>query len=198
MAIFALLTRGMKILLIDNYDSFTWNLHHLVVKAGAAAVKVVKNDEVSTEQICDADALVFSPGPGLPYDAGLMKEIITTYTGRKKMLGICLGHQAIAEAFGARLVLADNIFHGTSAKLEIRERNSVFRDLPENVMVGRYHSWVVSTHSFPEVLQITATDEVGIIMALRHTLYDITGVQFHPESILTPLGETMIRNWMQY
>jgi anthranilate synthase component II len=188
----------MNILLIDNYDSFTWNLYQLLLKAGADKVSVVKNDEVTPNQISDADALVLSPGPGLPDEAGLMKEIIFKYAERKKMLGICLGHQAIAEVFDARLLHADEIFHGTSTKLEIREQEFIFRDLPENVVVGRYHSWVVDDEKFPKVLQITATDEKGVIMAFRHKLLDITGMQFHPESILTPLGEKMIRNWMSY
>jgi anthranilate synthase component 2 len=186
----------MKILLIDNYDSFTWNLHHTLLKAGANVVNVVKNDAVEDEQAFNADAVVFSPGPGLPEEAGRMKEIIRLLSGTKKMLGICLGHQAIAEVFGAGLIHADEIFHGTSTKLEIKERSFVFRNLPAKVFVGRYHSWVVSTEDFPEALQITATDEKGVIMAFRHRSLEITGVQFHPESILTPLGEKMIRNWM--
>lgn len=188
----------MKVLLIDNYDSFTWNLHHLLVAAGLKHIQVIPNDKVQDNMIAEADALVFSPGPGLPDEAGQMKSIIRQNAGIKKMLGVCLGHQAIAEVCGAALVHADEINHGTSTSLEILERNYLFIDLPENVSVGRYHSWVVSPEKFPDELIITALDHKGNIMALRHKLFDITGVQFHPESILTPLGVKMIQNWLQY
>jgi len=197
-SIFAFSTSGMHILLIDNYDSFTWNLHQLLVKAGVKNIVVVKNDMVIPQQIISADAIVFSPGPGLPNEAGMMKETIRNYAGTKKMLGICLGHQAIAEVFGASLVQADKIFHGTASPLHILEQTSIFSNVPENVLVGRYHSWVVDTYGFPKELLITATDHKGVIMALRHKTMDITGVQFHPESILTPAGEKMMRNWMRY
>ena len=195
--IFAPSSFTMKIILIDNYDSFTWNLHQLLLKAGAKEVIVIENDKVTDDAIDLADAIVFSPGPGLPDEAGRMKEIIKKYAARKKMLGICLGHQAIAEVFGAKLEHADEIFHGTSTHLRIFERTTIFRDLPEVVLAGRYHSWIVSNKGFPEVLQILATDEKGVIMAFRHQLLNISGVQFHPESILTPLGEKMMRNWMR-
>lgn len=187
----------MKILLIDNYDSFTWNLHHLLVKADAEEVIVVKNDLLDMGKIAEFDAIVLSPGPGLPSEAGRMKEVISRFAGVKKILGICLGHQAIAEVFGGKLVLASDIYHGTATKLTINEQNFIFRNMPEEVLVGRYHSWIIDSNSFPESLKVTATDELGVIMAIRHRTLDITGVQFHPESILTPLGELMIRNWMQ-
>ncbi|MEI6059645.1 MAG: aminodeoxychorismate/anthranilate synthase component II [Bacteroidota bacterium] len=186
----------MKILLIDNYDSFTWNLRQLLLEAGAEGVEVVKNDAVNDTQVHKADALVFSPGPGLPHEAGRMKELINSFAGSKKILGICLGHQAIAEVFGARLIHADEICHGTSTKLDIKEKYGIFSDLPGDVLVGRYHSWVVDDKCIPEALRVTAYDEKGVIMALRHVELDVTGLQFHPESILTPLGEKMIRNWM--
>jgi len=188
----------MKILLIDNYDSFTWNLHQLLENAGAGSIEVVKNDSFHYDQIRRSDALVFSPGPGLPGEAGRMKEIIQEFAGKKKMLGICLGHQAIAEVFGAKLVHSDEIFHGTTTHLKILEYGYLFYELTEDILVGRYHSWVVSTENFPPALKVTATDEKGVIMALRHTTLDITGVQYHPESILTPSGERMMRNWMKY
>jgi anthranilate synthase component II len=188
----------MRILLIDNYDSFTWNLHQLLLKSGAGSIEVVKNDLVQNKLIEQCDAIVFSPGPGLPHEAGRMKEIIKDYASVKKMLGICLGHQAIAEVFGAMLVQADEIFHGTATRLQILERDFLFRDIPENVLGGRYHSWVVSSENFPQELLVTAKDEKGVIMALRHKKLSITGVQFHPESILTPLGVQMIRNWIKY
>jgi anthranilate synthase component II len=196
--IFAASTCPMRILLIDNYDSFTWNLHQLLLNAGAGEIDVLKNDQDSAGLISKADAIVFSPGPGLPSDAGFMKEIIIQNAGSKKMLGICLGHQAIAEVYGAKLLHADEIFHGTATLLTILEPKYLFSNLPEMVSAGRYHSWVVDTLNFPSELLITATDEKGVIMALRHKTLDITGVQFHPESILTPLGEKMIRNWLEY
>lgn len=186
----------MRILLIDNYDSFTWNLHQLLLKAGAAHIEVVKNDQIVPANIMKADAMVFSPGPGLPSEAGLMKEMISTYAGRKKILGICLGHQAIAEVFGAGLLQADEIFHGTATPLRILEQKYLFSDILENEPVGRYHSWIVDSNNFPPELLVTATDHKGVIMALRHRTLDITGVQFHPESILTPAGEKMMRNWI--
>jgi anthranilate synthase component 2 len=188
----------MKVLLIDNYDSFTWNLHHLLIEAGLENVQVATNDRIDDLMITTADALVFSPGPGLPDEAGQMKCIVRKYSGIKKMLGVCLGHQAIAEVFGASLIHADEIFHGTATRIEILEHDYLFRNLPEDVSVGRYHSWVVNPEQFPERLKITAIDSVGNIMAIRHRTLDITGVQFHPESIMTPLGVQMIRNWMHY
>ena len=187
----------MKLLLIDNYDSFTWNLHQLLMRAGSGDIVVVKNDRVLDSQLRTADAIVFSPGPGLPEAAGRMKEKIAEFAGRKKMLGICLGHQAIAEVFCATLIQADEIFHGTATKLITRENHYLFDGINEDTSVGRYHSWVVSNVDFPEDLIITAVDEKNTIMAIRHRMFDISGVQFHPESILTPAGERMMRNWMR-
>ncbi len=196
LTIFVLLPLKMRILLIDNYDSFTWNLHHLIVDAGVSVIDIIENDKVTPDMVEKADALVFSPGPGLPDDAGLMKSIIREFAGRKKMLGICLGHQAIAEVFGASLLHTDEIFHGTATQLVILEQDYIFRDMPPILEVGRYHSWVVNQGSVPEELLVTAVDQAGVIMAIRHKTLDITGMQFHPESIMTPLGEKMIRNWI--
>lgn len=193
---FCVLHNEMKILLIDNYDSFTWNLYQQLEKAGASSISVIYNDKVSNKQVRDSDAIVFSPGPGLPSEAGMMPEIIRTYSGSKKMLGICLGHQAIAETFGAKLEQAGEIFHGSSSSLNILLDCKVFRNLQSGLQVGRYHSWIVSKTSFPAELEITATDQDGVIMALQHKTLDITGLQFHPESILTPAGIEMIKNWM--
>jgi len=188
----------MKVLFIDNYDSFTWNLHHLIKMAGMTDIEIVANDRINESMIVEANAIVFSPGPGLPDDAGQTKNMIKKYAGRKKLLGVCLGHQAIAEVFGAEVVHADEIFHGTSTRLEILERDFIFKDMPEQVYVGRYHSWVVSPAGFPADLMVTAIDQKGVIMALRHKTMDVTGVQFHPESVMTPMGVKMIQNWMNF
>lgn len=195
--IFAVRTPRMRILLVDNYDSFTWNLYQLLQKAGAVTIDVLKNDTVLQKNIDWAEAIVFSPGPGLPSEAGQMMNIIRQNAGSKKMLGICLGHQAIAEVFGARLKQADEIFHGSATALTILESTHIFHGMKDNVLAGRYHSWVVDTNDFPDELLVTATDDKGTIMALRHKWMNISGVQFHPESILTPDGEIMMRNWLE-
>ncbi len=187
----------MRILLIDNYDSFTWNLHQLLVQAGAEAVQVLKNDEVTDEDVHSADALVFSPGPGLPCEAGAMKNIIKTYAERKKILGVCLGHQAIGEVFGTKTVPADKIYHGEQTALQVLTDDLLFADIPSHSLVGRYHSWVIDKATFPDTLEITAVDKEGVIMAIRHKTLDIRGVQFHPESIMTPVGLQMIKNWIK-
>lgn len=187
----------MNILLIDNYDSFTWNLHQLLQQAGAYAVRVVKNDEVTDEDVANADALVFSPGPGLPWEAGAMKNIIKRYSEKKKMLGVCLGHQAIGEVFGTKTVPADKIYHGEQTELQFVTDDILFVDIPSNALVGRYHSWVIDKATFPDTLEITAVDKEGVIMAMRHKTLDIRGVQFHPESIMTPAGLQMMKNWLK-
>lgn len=187
----------MHILLIDNYDSFTWNLHQLLQQAGATRIDVVKNDEVADVDVKRADALVFSPGPGLPHQAGEMKNIISKHAGNKKMLGVCLGHQAIGEVFGAKVIPAPSIYHGEQTALHILYDDVIFKQVPQNTPVGRYHSWIVDKNGFPSDLEITATDGEGIIMAMRHTCFDITGIQFHPESIMTPAGLQMAQNWLQ-
>jgi len=186
----------MRLLLIDNYDSFTWNLFQLLKKAGVERIEVVKNDHFIQEQLDEADTLVFSPGPGLPSQAGLMNKIIALYAGSKRMLGVCLGHQAIGEVFGAQMVHSGSVFHGTSTPLQIIGHDRIFNNIPQNTLVGRYHSWIVSREKFPEPLLVTAIDAQGNIMAMRHKEFDITGVQFHPESFMTPLGLEMIRNWI--
>jgi len=185
----------MKIVIIDNYDSFTYNLSHLVKELGAE-VTVLRNDQFELPQIEPFDKIILSPGPGIPSEAGLLLDVIRTYAGRKPMLGVCLGHQAIGEAFGAKLENLSDVFHGVATPCKITADDPLFAGLPAAITVGRYHSWVVSKEGFPDCLEITAESDQGQIMALRHRDYDIRGIQFHPESVLTPDGRTMIGNWL--
>lgn len=191
----------MKILIFDNYDSFTYNLVHVVEKIIHGKVDVYRNDKISLEKIGEYDKIILSPGPGLPVESGLLLPLIKEYASSKSILGVCLGQQAIAETFGGSLINLSTVYHGVATPIKIREErtksaNDVFNSLPAEVEVGRYHSWIVSNENFPAELEITAEDENGYIMALRHKTYDVQGVQFHPESVLTPLGEIMMRNWL--
>lgn len=191
----------MKILIFDNYDSFTYNLVHVVEKIIHGKVDVYRNDKISLEKIGEYDKIILSPGPGLPVESGLLLPLIKEYASSKSILGVCLGQQAIAETFGGSLINLSTVYHGVATPIQIREErtksaNDVFNSLPAEVEVGRYHSWIVSNENFPAELEITAEDENGYIMALRHKTYDVQGVQFHPESVLTPLGEKMMRNWL--
>ena len=188
----------MKILVFDNYDSFTYNLVHLVEKITHGKVDVVRNDELPLEKAAAYDKIILSPGPGIPSEAGLLLPLIREYASRKSILGVCLGHQAIGEAFGGTLVNLSSVYHGVATMINIeREVESpLFRGLPSELEVGRYHSWVVSDENFPDELEITARDENNYIMALQHKRYDVQGVQFHPESVLTPMGEKILRNWL--
>ncbi|HYK56703.1 MAG TPA: aminodeoxychorismate/anthranilate synthase component II [Flavisolibacter sp.] len=205
----------MKILVFDNYDSFTYNLVHLVKKIVTDKVDVFRNDEIPLEKIADYDKIILSPGPGVPSEAGLLLPLIKEYAGKKSILGVCLGHQAIGEAFGARLVNLSTVYHGVATPVKVvrRETSNVkedthdstltthysplFKGLPEEFPVGRYHSWIVSEENFPGELEITAKDDNGYIMGLQHKKYDVQGVQFHPESVLTPNGEAILRNWLK-
>lgn len=188
----------MKIAIIDNYDSFTYNLAHLVRELGAE-VDVLRNDQFRLEELEAYDKLLLSPGPGIPQEAGLLPEVIRMYAGRKPMLGVCLGHQAIGEAFGARLENLKEVYHGVQTTVSLLEEEAggdyIFRGLPCRILAGRYHSWVVSADSIPPFLQVTAMAD-GQVMALRHRVYDIHGIQFHPESVLTPDGKAIVSNWM--
>lgn len=187
----------MKILIFDNYDSFTYNLVHLVEKIEHIKVDVFRNDEISLEDVKKYDKIILSPGPGIPTEAGLLLPLIQEYAASKAILGVCLGHQAIGEAFGGSLINLETVYHGVAMPLtHIDSKNILFKGVESNPLVGRYHSWIVSDENFPEVLQVTARDEHGYIMALQHKSYDVQGVQFHPESILTPCGEKIIRNWL--
>lgn len=188
----------MKLLVFDNYDSFTYNLVHLVKKiANGIDVDVFRNDEIPLEKVKGYDKILLSPGPGIPCEAGQLLPLIKEYASSKPILGVCLGHQAIGEAFGGTLVNLSTVYHGVSTGCKIGgEPSRLFNGLPGDIQIGRYHSWVVSDDRFPEELEVTARDDNGYIMALQHKTYDVQGVQFHPESVLTPDGETIMRNWL--
>ena len=187
----------MKIVIIDNYDSFTYNLSHLVKEAGAE-VTVLRNDQFQMEELEQFDKILLSPGPGVPQEAGLLLEVIRNYAGRKPILGVCLGEQAIGEVFGGKLINLSEVYHGIQSPVKIIADDYLFNGLPTEIPVGRYHSWVVDNNDFPECLQITAVSPEGYIMALRHKTMDVHGIQFHPESVLTPDGKQMIRNWLNH
>jgi anthranilate synthase component 2 len=190
----------MKILVFDNYDSFTYNLVHLVEKILHQKVEVHRNDMIGLEKVKEYDKIILSPGPGIPSEAGLLLPLIREYASTKSMLGVCLGHQAIGEAFGGRLVNLSTVFHGVATPVKLCHSESVahplFKGLPDIIEAGRYHSWIVSDENFPKDLEVTARDDNNYIMGLRHKTYDVQGVQFHPESVLTPMGEVIMRNWL--
>jgi len=190
----------MKILVFDNYDSFTYNLVHLVEKITHDKVDVYRNDEIPLEKVKEYDKIILSPGPGIPEEAGLLLPLVKEYAATKSILGVCLGHQAIAQAFGGKLVNLSTVYHGVAMPLRVvhahRRSHSLFNNLPGEIEVGRYHSWVVSDEGFPDELEVTARDDNNYIMALQHKTYDVQGVQFHPESVLTPDGEKIVRNWL--
>lgn len=186
----------MKTVIIDNYDSFTYNLAHLV-KELSAEVDVLRNDKFELEELEKYDKIILSPGPGIPEEAGLLLEVIRTYAGRKPILGVCLGEQAIGQAFGGKLTNLSEVFHGIQTNVKIKNKDYIFSGLPTEIPVGRYHSWVVDTDGFPEELVITAISSEGQIMALKHREYDVHGIQFHPESVLTPDGKQIVGNWLK-
>lgn len=185
-----------KILIFDNYDSFTYNLLHLVRELGETDVEVHRNDKITLDEVERFDKIILSPGPGIPAEAGMLLPLIRRYAPTKSILGVCLGHQAIGESFGATLENLKEVYHGVQTPVEIIVDEPLFAGLPREIEVGRYHSWVVSPEGFPDSLEITARDASGQIMALRHRNYDVRGIQFHPESVLTPEGSTMIRNFL--
>lgn len=188
----------MKILVIDNYDSFTYNLVHILKKFEGVTVDVKRNDEVSEEEPGLYDKIVFSPGPGLPEEAGTMLSVIRNYAGLKPMLGVCLGHQAIGESFGGTLQNMDVVLHGIATPITVVSKSYLFDQLPETFDAGRYHSWIVEKETLPSVLEITSIDQQGRIMSFQHKEFDIQGVQFHPESVLTPRGEKILENWVRH
>ena len=187
----------MKIVIIDNYDSFTYNLSHLIKEIGAE-VTVIRNNQFTLNQLERFDKIVLSPGPGIPSEAGLLLDVIKTYKGRKPILGVCLGHQAIGEVFGGTLENLSDVFHGVASDGTQFSNDYIFDSLPKRITMGRYHSWVVSRENFPTCLEVTAVSDEGQIMALKHKNYDIHGIQFHPESVLTPEGKTILRNFIDH
>lgn len=186
----------MKTVIIDNYDSFTYNLSHLIKQLGAD-VTVLRNDKFELDDLEPFDKIVLSPGPGIPSEAGLLLDVIKAYAGQKPMLGVCLGHQAIGEFFGGRLTNLSDVFHGVQTPATIVADDYLFAGLPKEIPVGRYHSWVVDREGLPDCLEVTAVSPEGQIMALRHRQMDIRGIQFHPESVLTPDGAAIVGNWLK-
>jgi anthranilate synthase component II len=185
-----------KIVVIDNYDSFTYNLVHYLEDLGCQ-VTVLRNDEFDIDELQSFDKILLSPGPGIPEEAGLLKEVIKNYAPTKSILGVCLGQQAIGEVFGGSLTNLEKVYHGVATTIKITNPDAIlFKDLPNEFEVGRYHSWVVSNENFPNDLIITSIDENGQIMSLKHNKFDLRGVQFHPESVLTPNGKKILENWV--
>jgi len=184
-----------KVLVIDNYDSFTYNLVHYLEDLNCE-VTVFRNDEFELHEVEPFHKILLSPGPGLPKDAGLLNQVIKKYAPQKSILGICLGLQAIAEVFGGNLLNLNKVHHGVSSQITIIQEDVLFDGLPKNLQVGRYHSWVINTENIPEVLEVTSVDENNEIMSVKHKYFDVRGVQFHPESILTPQGKTILKNWL--
>ena len=186
-----------KILVFDNYDSFTYNLVHMVEKITDEKPAVFRNDKIALEDIAAYDKIILSPGPGIPEEAGLLLPLIKMYAATKPILGVCLGHQAMAEAFGGSLINLSTVYHGVATAIkQTKNKSKLFTGLGEEFVAGRYHSWIVNEKTLPADFEITATDESGMIMAMQHKKYDLQSVQFHPESVLTPDGEMMMRNWI--
>ena len=184
-----------KILVIDNYDSFTYNLVHYLEDLDCEVV-VKRNDQLTLDEVDAFDKIVLSPGPGIPNEAGLLKEIIAEYAPTKSIFGVCLGQQAIAEVFGGSLINLEEVYHGIATKIKVVKDDVLFDGMPNEFEVGRYHSWVVDPN-MPEVLEVTSVDKNGQIMSLRHKIYDVCAVQFHPESVLTPQGKQILKNWLK-
>ncbi|HKR03188.1 MAG TPA: aminodeoxychorismate/anthranilate synthase component II [Bacteroidia bacterium] len=186
-----------KILILDNYDSFTFNLVHYIEKITHADADVFRNDEISLEDVNRYDRIILSPGPGLPEEAGILIPLIKKYAATKKILGVCLGHQAIGEVFGAKLFNLTEVFHGLSREVNVIDKNEkLFTGIPSSFNAGRYHSWVIDKTTLPSCLKITSVDNNNEIMSVSHIDYDVKGVQFHPESILTEHGEKLLENWL--
>lgn len=192
------MNKDIAILVLDNYDSFTYNLVHIIKALGYKNLEVHRNDKITLEEIERFDKILLSPGPGIPSEAGILLDVIRQYAGKKSIFGVCLGHQAIGEVFGGTLTNLDKVYHGIASKTKILNNGILFDGLPHEIITGRYHSWVVDRKDFPAVLEITAEDDQGKIMALKHKTLDIVGVQFHPESILTEFGQKMMQNWLEF
>ena len=189
---------GGFIVVIDNYDSFTYNLVHAIKKISGLPVDVIRNDELELSDLEKYDKIVLSPGPGIPVEAGLLMDIIREFAPRKSMLGVCLGHQAIGEVFGGKLTNMNRVLHGIATPISLVSDDLILFDgLPEHFEAGRYHSWIVDQEGLPDCFEVTSLDDSGMIMSMKHKEFDVRGVQFHPESVLTPLGEKMIENWLK-
>mgnify|MGYP006271011657 CR=1 FL=1 len=186
----------MKILVFDNYDSFTYNLVQMIKELTTASVEVYRNDEIALEKVKSYDKILLSPGPGIPSESGLLLPLIKEYAATKSIFGVCLGQQAIAESFGGSLSNLSKVYHGIATDVQLTSPSTLFEGLPNSFKVGRYHSWVVNEKDLPKELIITSKDEDGFIMSLEHTNYDVKGVQYHPESVLTPNGAKIIENWL--
>jgi anthranilate synthase component 2 len=187
----------MKILVLDNYDSFTYNLVHILKELTNGPVDVFRNDEIGLKEIGRYDKILISPGPGLPDQAGITKKMIGHFAPSKSILGVCLGCQAIAEVYGGSLINLDRVYHGVETNIKVlNEEERLFTEIPETFTAGRYHSWVVREDGLPSVIRITAKDDEGSIMAIAHETYDVRGVQFHPESVMTKHGKQLLLNWI--
>jgi anthranilate synthase component II len=188
----------MKIMVLDNYDSFTYNLVHILKELTGGPVEVFRNDEITLEDAERFDKIIISPGPGVPDEAGITKKLISHFAPSKSILGVCLGCQAIAEVFGGSLTNLDKVYHGVKTEIIVTEDgDKIFLDIPPKFEAGRYHSWVVNKKDLPSCLRITAEDDEGMIMALSHIEYDVKGVQFHPESVMTVQGKKILMNWLE-
>ena len=188
----------MNILLLDNYDSFTYNLVHMINEITGDEITVYRNDEISISEAENYDCIIFSPGPGIPEEAGIMKKMIQHYAGKKPMFGVCLGLQAIVEVFGGKIENLNQVFHGVATPMIQTTNNSpIYKGIEKRFEAGRYHSWVAEKNSFPDCLEITSEDEEGRIMSVQHKEYEIYAVQYHPESILTPLGKEIVGNFLK-
>ena len=187
----------MKILVFDNYDSFTYNLVQIIEQIVGEKVDVFRNDQIPLQDIEKYDKIILSPGPGIPEEAGILLELIKKYAPTKSIFGVCLGQQAIAEAFGGSLINLSEIYHGVATESNQIKEHSIFQNLPKNLEVGRYHSWAVNPENFPSELEITSIDKNGMIMSLKHKTYDVHAVQYHPESILTPKGKQILENFLK-
>ena len=189
----------MKILVLDNYDSFTYNLVHLLKAIGLYKdIAIFRNDKIAIEEIEQYDCILLSPGPGVPKDAVIMSEIIKKYGATKSILGVCLGHQAIGEAYGAKLYNLDEVYHGVVTDIFLKNSDSIFQEVPDSFKACRYHSWVISNKNFPQNLIVTSEDANQFVMSIKHKQYNVRGLQFHPESIMSSYGKKMIINWLEH
>ncbi len=187
-----------KIVVIDNYDSFTYNLVHYIEKITGTRVDVFRNDQITVDEVGKYDKILLSPGPGVPSEAGIILDLIKKLGSTRSILGVCLGHQAIGEAYGCTLTNLDKVYHGIATEIEVLTPNDpLYKNIPSKFNVGRYHSWVVARENLPDCFTITSVDANGLIMGISHNVFDVKGVQYHPESVLTEHGLTIVRNWLE-